>query len=272
MKPGQLRSVEYADNPVWVYRRTNADLEYLRQGSTDSLADPSGSNSVSSIENTYRTSTSLVWARLLMVSQPNLEKTRYRSLQDEFLIIGGMSPYGCTLRHTVSEHRPASGFIFFDVCTVSWFDVAGRMRKNHYETIADKPGKRTSYNILIPPHHFANRTRLIIGVPSSVAIPEIDASSIRKRNYQGKDPTERLIQAAIYNDLEVVKAALRNGAQADYSGKKGSAFDAAIVGGSMDIIKLLVAHGARPTPDSRDAANLVQRQAVTNLLDRLTVK
>ncbi len=82
--------------------------------------------------------------------------------------------------------------------------------------------------------------------------------------------TEKLITACRYNDLETVKLALKEGADANYYvAGNGSPLDAAIIGSSMQIIELLIANGAKPTPNSLKAANFVKRVEVVKLVNEM---
>lgn len=47
LAPGKPVKVDYVDAPVWIYRRTAEDLEYLRGGPTTQLADPEGKTGLS---------------------------------------------------------------------------------------------------------------------------------------------------------------------------------------------------------------------------------
>lgn len=270
IKPGKLISVNYVDAPILVYRRTESDIKYLRSRQTDQLYDPAGQNWRSSIEALYKSSISLSWVRLLMLSQPPVEKMPYRSLKEEFLVVG--PPARCMIKFVPIEYRLVQSAPFLDVCGGEWFDTAGRVLK-----VAGSPAQPRShrqptlFNLYIPPHYFVSDTRLIIGLPESAVIPEVDIASLR--NYLGMDATERLISAAMYNDLAEAKTALRDGAKADfYSQGKGSPFDAAILGGSIDLIELLVAAGARPTPNSREVAEILKRNEVLKLLESFEKK
>jgi ubiquinol-cytochrome c reductase iron-sulfur subunit len=264
LKPGQLITIKYVDMPVWIYRRTTKDIEYLSKKGNSNLADPMSENQRSSIEAAYGSSASYVWGRLLLVDQPAIEKTPYRSLKEEILVVGGWSPHsGCLLTYQAQEHRMKSHAAFTDPCSGAAFDVAGRIIKG--VLYGRKAGDPAKYNLYIPPYKFKNDTVLLVGVTGKKKLPEIDVP--KERRYLGMTPTDKLITACRYNDLETVKLALKEGANASYYvAGKGSPLDAAIIGSSMKIIELLIANGAKPTPNSLNAANFVKRDEVVKLV------
>ena len=265
LKPGHLMLVKYVDMPVWIYRRTAKDLNYLSKNDSLVLADPKSENLMSSIEAAYGSSSSYVWARLLLVDQPAVEKTPYRSLKKEYFIVGGWSPHsGCALTYLLPENRKNTGVAFQDPCVGASFDLAGRIVKG--KLLGNATGVLASYNLYIPPHEFKNDTTLIVGLKKSRILPEIEIS--KKQRYLGMTPTEKLITASIYDDLEMVKLALKEGANAGFFAVgKGSPLDAAIIGSSIKVIDLLIANGAKPTPNSLNAARFVGREEVVKLLE-----
>ncbi len=264
LKPTQLIAVKYVDMPVWIYRRTTKEIENLSNYDSSTLADPKSENLMSSIEAAYGSSASYVWGRLLLVDQPAIEKKLYRSLQEEIFVVGGWSPHsGCVLTYQSPENRKNSNAAFYDPCTGATFDVAGRIVKGILT--GNGAGNPASYNLYIPPHRFKNDTVLLIGLAESQKLPQIGVP--KERRYLGKTPTEKLLTACRYNDLETVKLALKEGANTNYYAiGKGSPFDAAIIGSSMKIIELLIANGAKPTSNSLNAANFVGRTEVVKLV------
>ncbi|MEE9493352.1 MAG: hypothetical protein V3W04_08255 [Gammaproteobacteria bacterium] len=68
----------------------------------------------------------------------------------------------------------------------------------------------------------------------------------------------------------MVKLALKEGADAEYYAVgKGSPFDAAIIGSSMEVINLLVINGARPSPNSLNVAKFVGRTELIKLIQEM---
>lgn len=264
LKPGQLMAIQYVDMPVWIYRRTTNDIEYLSKDDSSTLADPKSVNLISSIEAAYGSSASYVWGRLLLVDQPVIEKKPYRSLKEEIFVVGGWSPHsGCVLTYQSPNNRKSPNAAFYDPCTGAIFDVAGRIAKGILKV--NGVGNPASYNLYIPPYRFKNDTALLVGLSEAKKLPEIHVS--KEHRYLGKTPTEKLLAACSYNDLDTVKLALKEGANARYYAVgKGSPLDAAIIGSSMKVVELLIANGAKPTPNSLNAANAVGRSEVVKLI------
>ncbi|MCG7993941.1 MAG: hypothetical protein JAZ06_00810 [Candidatus Thiodiazotropha taylori] len=264
LKPGQLMAIEYVDMPVWIYRRTTEDIEYLSKNNTSVLADPMNENQKSSIEAAYGSSASYVWGRLLYIDQPELDKKPFRSINEEIFVVGGWSPHsGCVLTYQPKENRNKTNAAFYDPCTGACFDVAGRIIKGKLN--GSRAGDLGKYNLYIPPYKLKNNTTLLVGVTEEKKIPEIETH--KKQWYLGMTATEKLITASRYNDFETVKLALEEGANASYyEVGKGSPLDAAIIGSSIDIIKLLITNGAKPTPNSLNAAKFVGRTEVVKLI------
>jgi len=95
LEPGQFRRVDYASDVIWVYRRTAEDLEYLRAGQHEHLANPDSAGFRKVIEDQHWSSTSETLVRLLLVTQPRMEKSAFRSEKDEFLVVRASGPLGC---------------------------------------------------------------------------------------------------------------------------------------------------------------------------------
>lgn len=270
LEPGQVMTIEYIGQPVWVYRRTEDDINYLRSKMLGFLADPAGANWQSSIFAAHRTSTAIVWARVLLGNQAAFEKTPYRSLKEEFMIFGAWGSHtGCSLQIMDPRKRPVAWAPFFDPCAGgAWFDVAGRVLKKGIVGPLGPARQHTSYNLFIPPHRYTSESKLVIGLAPDTELP--DVQQLFRPDYSNKSPNERIITAAANNDLPGVLSALQDGAEADFNVPGlGSSFDAAIVGGSMDIVDLLVSKGACPTPNSRQAVHLVDRPHLLKLISRL---
>jgi ubiquinol-cytochrome c reductase iron-sulfur subunit len=267
LKPGQLMAIEYVDMPVWIYRRTPKDLEYLSKNNKLDLADPLNENQKSSIEAAYGSSASYVWGRLLLVDQPVIDKMKYRSIKEEIFVVGGWSPHsGCVLTYQAPENRKNPNASFYDPCTGACFDIAGRIVKG--ELTGSRAGQPARYNLYIPPYKFKSDTALSVGLTDEKKLPEIEVQ--KERRYLRMTPTEKLITACRYNDLEMVIFALQEGANASYYAiGKGSPLDAAIIGSSMKVIELLIANGAKPTPNSLNAAKFIGRTEVVKLIKEM---
>ncbi|GAA5090987.1 MAG: ubiquinol-cytochrome c reductase iron-sulfur subunit [Alcaligenaceae bacterium] len=139
LAPGEMRTVEWRGNPIWILHRTEAQLAALKTNDTD-LADP----------NSDRPGFT-----------PEYAKNEFRSRRPEiFVCIGICTHLGCSptprLDAGAQPGVPSSwtgGFLC--PCHGSTFDLAGRVFSN----------KPAPDNLEIPPYEFsADGTRVIIGV------------------------------------------------------------------------------------------------------------
>jgi ubiquinol-cytochrome c reductase iron-sulfur subunit len=266
---GELLTVEYVGRPVYVYRRTEADRAYLAKRTRAHLADPSGANMLASVHAAYGSSASLVWARLLLVDQPALEKRRARSYRDEYLVVAGWDPRsGCRLEFNPAARRTQKDVVFTDSCLKEQFDAAGRSVRNGSKGAAEAA---PAYNLYIPPHRYESRSKLVIGLRPGAILPELGFSHASL--YRDADPAYNLIIAARYDDLGKLESALSEGADINsFRAEEGSPLDAAIIGSRIDTVKLLIDRGARPTGRSMRAAEFIGRKEVWEMLERIEPK
>jgi ubiquinol-cytochrome c reductase iron-sulfur subunit len=257
---GELLIVEYVGRPIFVYRRTPSEIREIETADESALADPRGNRLYSSILSQYGASSSAVWARLLLLSQPIARNHPFRSIDKALTVVAGWSPEsGCTLALVNPKVNAASGALFRDPCTGAQYDAAGRALAGMLSTLT---GFREAwYNLAVPPYRIEQGDKIILGPLPDEYIPELNFS--RDELYPDKNPTQLLIAAARYNDIETVRAALKAGAKANYyKPGEGSPIDAAVIGSSIEVIKLLVEHGAKKTPNTVNAALAVGRQQV----------
>jgi ubiquinol-cytochrome c reductase iron-sulfur subunit len=120
---GKLLTVEWQGKPVWILRRSAAEITFLGQ-SNDALADPDSQQSL----------------------QPPATRNLHRALRPEiFVAIGLCTHQGCT---------PArNGNHFLCPCHTSKYDLAGRVFK---------VGPAQA-NLVIPAYRFDGENRLLIG-------------------------------------------------------------------------------------------------------------
>ena len=142
LKPGEKLTVEWRGKPVWIVRRTPAQLAELPKLDKE-LADP--------------------------LSKRNLELTppyarnNDRSIKPEYLVVVGICTHlGCSPRDKFVPGPQASlpndwagGFLC--PCHGSTFDMAGRVFK-------DKPAPD---NLEVPRHMYLSDTRILIGEDKS---------------------------------------------------------------------------------------------------------
>jgi len=265
LRAGELTMVEYVGRPVLVYRRTAAERANLTKAIGAQLADPDGDNMRASIEAAYASSASLVWARLLLVDQPRLEKTAGRSLSEDVLVVAGWNPAtGCRIRLNSVRERAKNAAVFGDSCSKAGFDAAGRRLREQSKT------PQPAYNLYVPPHRMED-DKVVVGLAAGTEPPELGFSHANL--YRGSDPTHDLIIAARYDDARMVEIALTKGADVNAFGKEdGSPIDAAIIGSRIETVKLLLKRGAQPTGRSMRAAEFIGRREVWEMLEAMARK
>lgn len=138
LQPGEKLTVEWRGKPVWVVRRTPAQLETLKKTESQ-LADPN------SVRTQYPT--------------PDYAKNSHRSIKPEYFVgVGICSHLGCSPSDKFQTGAQPSlpddwqgGFLC--PCHGSTFDMAGRVFKN----------KPAPDNLEVPPHMYLSDTVLLIG-------------------------------------------------------------------------------------------------------------
>jgi ubiquinol-cytochrome c reductase iron-sulfur subunit len=135
--PGMLMIVQWRGKPVWIFRRTPEQLEALPT-LDDRLRDPAS-------ENADQT--------------PAFAKNETRSIKPDVAVIVGICTHlGCSPKH-IPELQPQAfdpewkgGF--YCPCHNSRFDLAGRVFQ----------GVPAPSNLEVPPYHFVDDTRIVVGV------------------------------------------------------------------------------------------------------------
>jgi ubiquinol-cytochrome c reductase iron-sulfur subunit len=136
IKPGELTTVAWRGQPVFVLRRSPAMLDSLPRHD-DLLADPGSRRS----------------------EQPEYAANMDRSAKPEIAVMVGI----CTHLGCIPTFRPTPGASdlgaswpggFYCPCHGSKFDLAGRVFKN----------VPAPTNLVVPPYHFASASRLLIGL------------------------------------------------------------------------------------------------------------
>ena len=135
IKPGELKTVDWRGQPVFVLRRSREMLESLSRHD-DLLADPGSRRS----------------------DQPSYAANADRSIKPEIAVMVGI----CTHLGCIPTFRPTPGAPdigvswpggFYCPCHGSKFDMAGRVFKN----------MPAPTNLVVPPYHFAFDSSLLIG-------------------------------------------------------------------------------------------------------------
>ena len=140
--PGQMITVEWRGNPVWIFNRTPEMLDSLAT-LDDAVADPKSE----------------------ALQQPAYCKNETRSIEPNMLVAVGICTHlGCSpsakFKKGADEGMtPDWPGGFLCPCHGSTFDFAGRVYKN----------KPAPTNLVVPPHTYLSETRILIGVDSKGA-------------------------------------------------------------------------------------------------------
>lgn len=128
--PGQIVTVMWRGKPVFIRRRTQAEIEEARQVSLDALIDPYARNAN------------------LPEDAPATDENRTAPAPEEWLIVIGV----CTHLGCVPLGKQGEFDGWFCPCHGSHYDVAGRIRRG--------PAPE---NLHVPPFKFLSETRIRIG-------------------------------------------------------------------------------------------------------------
>ncbi|NOX92344.1 MAG: ubiquinol-cytochrome c reductase iron-sulfur subunit [Gammaproteobacteria bacterium] len=137
LEPGQMMTVEWRGKPVWVLRRNEQMLKILPE-LDKFLRDPNSDE---------------------LSQQPDYTRNSYRSINPEYMVMIGICTHlGCSPTYRPEFAPPDLGPEwkggFFCPCHGSTYDLAGRVYS----------GMPAPSNLVIPPHHYASVTRLLVGV------------------------------------------------------------------------------------------------------------
>lgn len=144
LQPGQMKTVEWRGKPIWVIKRTEAQLAEL-DALNSQLADPKSERNVKDITP--------------MASCQNV----HRSIKKDILVVVGICTHlGCSPTEKFQTGAQPSlpddwkgGFLC--PCHGSTFDMAGRVFKN----------KPAPDNLPVPPHMYVSDTKIIVGQAES---------------------------------------------------------------------------------------------------------
>ena len=138
LQPGEKMTVEWRGKPVWIVRRTPAQLDALKKVESQ-LADPQSTRTA--------------------LDNPAYAKNPHRSIKPEFFVGIGICPHlGCSPSDKFQSGPQPSlpddwNGGFFCPCHGSTFDMAGRVFKN----------KPSPDNLQVPPHMYLSDTVLLVG-------------------------------------------------------------------------------------------------------------
>lgn len=130
---GGLMTIPWRGQPIWILRRTDAELKKLNNMDL-LLKDPNSTTSI----------------------QPIFAKNQHRSLHPEILVLVGI----CTHLGCVPSYKPEIGSLspdwqggFYCPCHGSKYDLSGRVYK----------GAPAPENLTVPPYQFIDTNKLLIG-------------------------------------------------------------------------------------------------------------
>jgi len=126
--PGQLQSVPWPGGEVWIYVRTQREIQTLQTAETPRLRDPDSRHS----------------------QQPAAASNAYRSLKPEyFVFLPRETRRGCQIQQI---QLPTGINGYAEACYGARFDNAGRIFKDS--------GQPDQHNLTVPPHEFVAASRL----------------------------------------------------------------------------------------------------------------
>ena len=142
LQPGELLTVEWRKKPVWIFKRTEKNLQDLAT-LNEKLTD-AGSETTS--------------------QQPDYAKNEHRSREDRkdiAVLVGICTHLGCSPKH-FPDLAPAGfeeGWVggFYCPCHGSTFDLAGRVYS----------GVPAPLNLPVPPYKFIDETTVLVGDDSA---------------------------------------------------------------------------------------------------------
>lgn len=135
LAPNELGIFEWRGKPVWVFKRSKAMLESIRE-SDPKVADPNSE----------------------VPQQPPYAKNEYRSRKPDLMVVVGVCTHlGCSPKEKPADDKAEMGPDwlggFYCPCHGSKFDFAGRVYK----------GVPAPTNLVVPPYAFLSDTKIIIG-------------------------------------------------------------------------------------------------------------
>jgi ubiquinol-cytochrome c reductase iron-sulfur subunit len=140
MKPGDMKTVEWRGQPVWIVRRGEKTLKEL-PSNDPKLADPKSEHKPDELT-------------------PKYAQNTYRSIKPDYLVVVGICTHlGCSPSARFDEGPQPSlpddwkgGFLC--PCHGSTFDMAGRVFMN----------KPAPDNLRVPPYKYLSDTTILVGV------------------------------------------------------------------------------------------------------------
>jgi ubiquinol-cytochrome c reductase iron-sulfur subunit len=138
LAPGEMMTVEWRGQPVWIVYRTPEMLEGVKKDD-GKVADPKSERKKDELT-------------------PEYARNEYRSIKPEYLVVVGICTHlGCSPQDRLKAGPEpfASDWEggFYCPCHGSLFDLAGRVYKN----------KPAPDNLRVPPYTFLSENKILIG-------------------------------------------------------------------------------------------------------------
>lgn len=262
---GSLLRAELGGIPVWVYRRTNDDIYQLDNDNRELFSDPDDRFADEIIEMQLYAIVNRPLVQLLKYARQRMVFKSHRAVNSEYFVFVGIGTHsGCLLSFKTPEIKKQKNVVLHDRCTDAKYDSSGRIFKGTVKKILGD--EESKYNLMLLPYRFVSPDRIKIGLlEPNDQLPEVYGS--HRDKYSKLDATEMLMLAARMNDDVGIREAMANGANPHYRKLgKGSVIDAAIAGSSIEIVKMLLDLGVKPTDYSLEIATFYDRKEVVKLL------
>jgi ubiquinol-cytochrome c reductase iron-sulfur subunit len=135
IKPGELQTVEWRGQPVWILHRSPEMIQGIKKDD-EVVVDPESS----------------------VPQQPDYARNALRSIKPEFLVLVGVCTHlGCSPQLRSPQDKAEMGADwnggFYCPCHGSKFDLAGRVYR----------GVPAPLNLKVPPHVYLSESKILIG-------------------------------------------------------------------------------------------------------------
>ncbi len=267
---GMLVRLDWAGTYPMILHRTEEDLRNLREADLALFADYQDLWSEDSIDNSFFSYETVLRARLYKKGLAQAKLNGFRSVDDNYLVISGVSPLtGCSLLYKTGS-EPA-GAIFTDPCSSTYFDAAGRVLKGALGGLLEADLKRKAkYNLRVLPHTVTEDNIILLGELDPDELPEIKPNL--QSSYAQSTGFRQLAIAAGFNDVDKVRTLLKLGINPNRRSGEQEPLYNAILGGSTELVHMLLEAGARPGGEYiKDTAEATGREDVLKLLEAYTL-
>ncbi len=257
LKPGGVREVKYGGFLVYVYRRTDRDLRFLKELSPENILVRDSVFLKKNKRIRVQGTLSNIPNHVIRLSQVQFSEYPFRSIRNDIFVVIGQGPkHGFFVKFLRPDQRDNQLDIFMNVAHGQKYDSAGR------QISADGTLLDGGENLFIPPYTYNTDGNIVLG---GIVVDRQEA--IVLPDYNGLSAQEKLWLACKNNDYATAAEALSQGADPNLKQGRGNALDYAITGSSMEVVRLLLNNGAQPTSISRDMAEIVDRSDILMLLN-----